>query len=198
MREDDMTPERDFRSKLFVVLQDILENHPAGLKEYDLLVILKERGIPLFSDANFSDTLALFKAHFMLFHLLYSMREYLQKEQKATIEIHFLRIILLPWQSNERHLPGVRGSLAEYYGNLANMEEMAQVDVDAMIDQFWQDYIAYQAKPESYSLLGLEPNATRSEIKQRYRDLAKDHHPDRGGNSLEFKRISDAAQILLR
>lgn len=134
----------------------------------------------------------------MLFHLLYSLRDYLNKEQKGTIEIHFHKIVLLPWQANDQHLPEVRDSLAEYYGDLSNMEDMDQVDVETMIDQFWQDYIAYQLKPESYSVLGLDQKATKVEIKQRYRDLAKHHHPDHGGDTTEFNRISEAAQILLR
>ena len=185
-------------TQLLCILHDILSEHPAGIKEYDLLVILKEKRLPLFSDGEFSDTLALFRAHFMLFHLLYILRGYLHKEEKGTVEIHFLKIVLLPWQANDQRLPEVRDSLAEYYGDLTNMEEKEQVDVDAMIDKFWQDYATYQLKPEDLAVLGLDHNATKAEIKQRYRDLAKHHHPDHGGDGVEFNRINDAAQNLLR
>ena len=183
--------------QLLCVLHEILKDHPSGIKEYDLLVILKKKELPVFLDSNFSDTLDLFKAHFILFHLLYNLRDYLHEDEKGTVEIHFLKIVLLPWQPNDQKLPAIRDSLAEYYGDLTNMTETKKVDVEKMIDQFWKDYIEYHLKPKSFTVLGLDKQATKTEVKQRYRDLAKKHHPDHGGNADNFKRISDAAQNLL-
>jgi len=47
-----------------------------------------------------------------------------------------------------------------------------------------------------YDILGVAPNATAKEIKTAYRKLAIEHHPDRGGDEEEFKRISEAYSIL--
>jgi curved DNA-binding protein CbpA len=47
-----------------------------------------------------------------------------------------------------------------------------------------------------YEELGLNSNATLSEIKQRYRELAQIYHPDKGGDEEKFKRISLAYEIL--
>ena len=46
--------------------------------------------------------------------------------------------------------------------------------------------------------LGLSANATRQQIKRRYRELAKTHHPDRGGDPREMQRIIAAYELLMK
>lgn len=48
---------------------------------------------------------------------------------------------------------------------------------------------------DHYAVMGLERGATAAEIKERYRELAKRHHPDRGGGG-ELARINAAYEIL--
>lgn len=40
--------------------------------------------------------------------------------------------------------------------------------------------------------LGLQPDATVTEIKSRWKELASEHHPDRGGNIELFVQYSKA------
>lgn len=47
-----------------------------------------------------------------------------------------------------------------------------------------------------YEILGIEKTATKKEIKKSYLKLAKLHHPDKGGDPMEFKKINDAYMIL--
>jgi len=47
-----------------------------------------------------------------------------------------------------------------------------------------------------YKTLGLESNATTEEVKQAYRKLAMKHHPDRGGDEAEFKKIKEAYEAI--
>lgn len=47
-----------------------------------------------------------------------------------------------------------------------------------------------------YSILGLKRNATQDDIKKAYRKLAMKNHPDRGGDSNQFAKISEAYEIL--
>ncbi|KAJ9064951.1 DnaJ sub B member 5 [Entomophthora muscae] len=48
-----------------------------------------------------------------------------------------------------------------------------------------------------YQTLGLEEDATETEIKKAYRNLAKKYHPDKNsGFEEEFKEISEAYEVL--
>ena len=49
---------------------------------------------------------------------------------------------------------------------------------------------------DHYSTLGVSKNATQDEIKAAYRKLAKQHHPDLGGDADKFKSINEAYDVL--
>jgi DnaJ family protein A protein 2 len=47
-----------------------------------------------------------------------------------------------------------------------------------------------------YERLGVQKSSTPEEIKRAYRDLARVHHPDKGGDAEKFKSIQEAAEVL--
>lgn len=47
-----------------------------------------------------------------------------------------------------------------------------------------------------YKELGLEKSASIEDIKRAYRNLALQHHPDRGGDQEKFKKIAESYEIL--
>jgi len=47
-----------------------------------------------------------------------------------------------------------------------------------------------------YSTLGVSKGATAETIKRAYKDQAKKHHPDRGGDASKFAEITNAYEIL--
>lgn len=51
-------------------------------------------------------------------------------------------------------------------------------------------------KGSFYEILGIEANATRSEIKRAYRKLITKHHPDKGGDEIIAKKINEAYTTL--
>ena len=51
--------------------------------------------------------------------------------------------------------------------------------------------LAYVYDPGLLALLGLPPHAELEEIKKRYRELARQYHPDLGGDSEQFIQLVD-------
>jgi len=47
-----------------------------------------------------------------------------------------------------------------------------------------------------YNILGIAKNASAEDIKKAFRKLALKHHPNKGGDAEEFKRLSDAHDTL--
>jgi DnaJ homolog subfamily A member 2 len=47
-----------------------------------------------------------------------------------------------------------------------------------------------------YSILGVEKNASGDDIKNAYRKLAREHHPDKGGDKERFQEIQKAYETL--
>ena len=56
---------------------------------------------------------------------------------------------------------------------------------------------AQQSAEDPYMILGIQPGADSDAIKLAYRRLAKQHHPDAGGNAAEFQKIKTAFNELL-
>ena len=53
------------------------------------------------------------------------------------------------------------------------------------------------ARSEAFSVLGLTTDASQEAIKQAFRTLVKQHHPDLGGSAEAFRRVNDAYQLLM-
>lgn len=53
-----------------------------------------------------------------------------------------------------------------------------------------------EGKDDLYSILGVSRTADTKEIRQAYKELSKQHHPDKGGDEELFKKISHAHEVL--
>lgn len=68
------------------------------------------------------------------------------------------------------------------------------------MDEFMRRQQAPRTPPEPAwaKVLGVKATATKEEIKSRYRVLAKENHPDRGGDPAKFAKISEAYEQATR
>jgi hypothetical protein len=58
--------------------------------------------------------------------------------------------------------------------------------------RIFEELLGHSSELPWYEVLGLSPSATKDEIKRRYRELAKKHHPDRGGDEKQFVLLDKA------
>lgn len=84
----------------------------------------------------------------------------------------------------------------EVYGQ--NIEETS---FDLEFDRIFSGFLATpddtalllgDGKSPWHQVLGVQPNATRNDVQNAFRALARVHHPDVGGNEADFKRLRSA------
>ncbi len=178
------------------ILGEILDAHPAGMSEYDLLMGLSERNVSLFNDDYFQSPLGLFQRHFLLFHCLYLLRDKLRATRQGDMKIHCLAIQLMPYSRNPSDHPALPDTLAGYYLDLDNLKSTDESDILRLLDNFWQKFAGEDQRDEALAVMQLTHPTSYPVIKQQYRRLAMQWHPDRGGEPAQFQRLEWAMGIL--
>jgi hypothetical protein len=64
------------------------------------------------------------------------------------------------------------------------------------VAHFHASNIQTASKRDFYEVLGVSKGASKSDIKKKYYQLAKKHHPDQGGDAEKFGEITDAYEVL--
>jgi len=178
------------------ILREILDAHPAGMSEYDLLMGLSERNVSLFNDDYFQSPLGLFQRHFLLFHCLYLLRDKLRTTRQGDMNIHCLGIQLTPYRNTPSGHPALLDPLAGYYLDLDNLKSTDESDILRLLDNFWQKFAGEDQRDEALAVMQLTHPTSYPVIKQQYRRLAMQWHPDRGGEPAQFQRLEWAMGIL--
>lgn len=182
------------------ILREILDAHPAGMSEYDLLKGLAERNVSLFNEDYFKSALGLFQRHFLLFHCLYLLRDKLRTTRQGDLNIHCLGIQLMPYIHVHRDTPSghpaLLDPLAGYYLDLDNLKSTDESDVLHLLNNFWQKFAGDDQRDEALAVMQLTHPTSYPVIKQQYRRLAMQWHPDRGGELARFQRLKWAMEIL--
>ncbi len=57
-------------------------------------------------------------------------------------------------------------------------------------------WLAKAEGSDPFLTLGLRPNANLSEARERFHELALQHHPDRGGNAEQMRRLIEAFDLV--
>jgi len=175
----------------------ILIQNPGGLKEYEMITALRADGCPDLPPGPLGCRLTLFQTHFLVFHVLYRIRDRLWKEGRGHLEIHPLRIVLLPYQGSHAAM-ALQDPLRTYYLDLGQLEAVTEGDVDALLDRFWNKFEANEVRQDALASLGLREPVDFATIRRRYRILAKRHHPDCGGETRRLQAINSAMDVLNR
>jgi len=190
---------------LYDAVQCIIDIANEPLSEYQLIQILKQQGWDL--STNAADSLELFTSHFLIFNALYHLQKYYWEKQERYLEISALSISL---HKKVKKNTGVESkntwlnsyteeaALRDYYLDLSQLESATEDSVNKFLSQFWERYIATDESSEALDLFSLEHPATAKEVKQRYRSLAMEHHPDRGGDPQVFQKVNRAFGVLQR
>lgn len=179
-----------------------LRDHSSGISEYDLFTALNARGDSRFDMSQLRDTFSLFCAHFRLFNALYRLREQLWAEQLGVLEISPLLIILRPYdgQSAKLNRMGEVDALRDYYLDSTQLEQTTALELEQVLNKFWARLGGSERRRQALEVLGLRDPVgvalDEAAIKQQYRRLVMQHHPDRGGDTQQIQLINAAMVVL--
>ena len=187
-------PENPFKASVLA----LIELSPTGLSEYDLIQRLQARDAD-FAFEDESPSLTLFRKHFLVMNALYQLQLELFAQGKY-LSISPLDIRLEPVTATSQQAPAdnAAASLREYYLNWENLRQTSHDDVEAMLLRFQERYLAIDERVAALQTLELPADAAWETVKQTYRRLAAQHHPDKGGDPSRFRAIRGAYEILLR
>lgn len=195
------------------LLWEILKTRQS-ISEYELMKYLSEEGFSEFLPDL--EPLALFRAHFLLFHLLYRLQTRWLSENRGRLSIHATEIYLQEMGFSERFvqdsIPNSRQALLEddpiksYYLDYREFLNTQKEDVLGLLDDFWRSMAGYpvhsigeEEKLQAQKILGLEDQIlSMQSVKLQFRSLCQLHHPDKGGDSQVFRQICDAKNLLLQ
>lgn len=175
------------------------------LSEFELLQQLKQPPWQIFPKDTFSDSLALFQYHFVLFHCLYRLQARWLEDREGYLKISALHI-------QKMHLDEVNledeaeTKIREYYLNWQNFQDTRQEDVEQLLDSFWEKFgsvKSWQAPAQqdvelAFQHFELASNSNWKAVKKAYLKSQSKHHPDKGGDAEKAKRNSQYFDVLKR
>ncbi|WP_278163880.1 DNA-J related domain-containing protein [Hydrogenovibrio sp. 3SP14C1] len=173
------------------------------IKEYDLMKRLVSLGFDQFTPSL--EPLELFRAHFLLFHLLYRLQDKWHTEKKGALNIHTLDIYLDSTlkEDTAQKISEIDG-VKTYYLDYETFIHTQEQDVIDLIDGFWESlghkdtlFYSEQEVEKAKQTLEIEADITPKKVQTQYRKLSQIHHPDKGGKAEIFHAICQAKEVLL-
>lgn len=173
------------------------------IKEYDLMKRLVSLGFDQFTPSL--EPLELFRAHFLLFHLLYRLQDKWHIEKKGDLSIHTLNIQLetTSEQDTTQKVSKIDG-VKTYYLDYETFIYTQEQEVIDLIESFWESLggsdMTFYSQPEiqaAKQTLEIDTDITSKKVHLQYRKLSQIHHPDKGGKAETFHAICQAKEVLL-
>lgn len=187
-----------YHNNLIAPILYILRTQEGCLSEYDLIRQIEANGVMIDVDVA-SYQLTLFKKHFMVMNALYALQSELAAEG-VYLQISALSITINPMTSTDSAgtllTDHVNVKLSEYYLDWSNYDATGEGDVQRLLSDFWRRYAATDKQTMALQVLGMDDGADWAAIREGYRRLARQHHPDKGGNEKKFIEVREAYEIL--
>ncbi len=186
---------------LLSALRELLCEPGDCYTEHALIKVLVARG---FIAENFNDgPQRLFQTHFLLFNGLYLLKGELAS-QRLGLDIGLLEVRVYAMASPSADSVAVDTSrearLSEYYLNWEHFTGATDASVNELLDNFWRQFgrtlPSVDDRMRALEILQLEEPVDYGQIKQRYRRLAMQVHPDRGGDTEQLQQINWAMSVL--
>lgn len=179
----------------------ILEANEQGISEFELLRLL-ERQAPIFDELGDDPDLKLFRKHFLIMNALYQLQSKLWQEDEVRLYISPLQIHLEAVAEIEESQcndveDGAEAKLAAYYLDWNEYDNTDAEDVAALLKGFYTKLFNHDDTKKALKILGIKENATKKEIKQAYRMLVRNAHPDKGGDAKKFIKLRKAYEHLI-
>ena len=202
IHRDTAVDKQDALSETIHLMTDLIASYLAdgsSCTEFGLIKWLQAPDQGVFRADAMSDSVTLFRSHFLVMHCLYQLRNHWLTEQRGFLEISALNIILRPVSERAEHTLksaiAQQDPLAAYYLDL-NELETDEESIDALLNDFWRRMVIPDNYDADLATLELQPPVDSISVRQQDRRLAMRYHPDKGGDGEQFRRVSAAYQRL--
>ncbi|AOY87375.1 molecular chaperone DnaJ [Marinobacter salinus] len=198
-QDDDAMLEQQVQH-LLVAVEHELRRAPAGINELGLIKLLQRPPWELIGEVRFNEPENLYPIHFLLFHVLYRLRDQLV-ETGETLAISPLSIRLSFADAvGGLGMPDSVDSLRQFYLDLSQYR-LPEEAIQRMMNDFWAggpggtpersealnaaERLGFSGMPESFP-----------EVKHRFRRAVMQAHPDRGGDTETIQGLNHAFSVL--
>ncbi|WP_421159616.1 DNA-J related domain-containing protein [Aeromonas dhakensis] len=172
---------------LLAPLLALLRQASGSYKVHELLAELRRQELipPLPGD----EQQQLFRLNFLIMNALYQLQAELHDEGWWLL-ISTLDIRLEPLTPRNAASALTRGEpLRSYYLDWQVFWQTDREEVEALLGSFWRACERDEHRAEALALFALPTGAGPDAIRRRWRELALQHHPDRGGDADTFIRL---------
>jgi len=185
---------------LLVAVEHELRDAPTGMNELSLIKTLQRPPWELLGDVSFNEPEKLYPVHFLLFHVLYRLRDLLS-ETGESLRISPLNICLGAQDVvGGKGLPDGVDTLRQFYLDLSQYR-MPEDAIHRMMDDFWAGcpgegpaQSETKAAAQVFGFEGVPPDFPA--VKQRFRRAVMRAHPDRGGKTETIQHLNEAFAVL--
>ncbi len=185
-----------------IAVEALLRNEPGGVSELALIKALQSPPWQLLDHVDFADPADLYPVHFLVFHVLYRLRDALGGQSEG-IDISPLAIRLTTPSAVAGQGPVAEvDKLRAFYLDLRQYSLSAD-NISKMMNDFWSGRVgqrpASDEAEKAADTLGFgELPAHFEDVKYRFRRAVMQAHPDRGGNTDRVQRLNEAFGTLRR